>query len=94
MTKEQYELCKIILRKKKLSAVIDAAKLQDENDILNVIGVGKVDFENIDDEDACIVVLNESTVEEYEKRRADAIKFAVGIGIALGSLITGIVAIV
>ena len=34
------------------------------------------------------------TVEEYEKRRADAIKFAVGIGIALGSLITGIVAIV
>ena len=52
MTKEQYKLCKIILRKKKLSAVIDAAKLQDENDILNVIGVGNVDFENIDDEDS------------------------------------------
>lgn len=93
MTNKQYKLCKIILRKKKLSAVIDAAKLQDENDILNVIGVGKVDFENIDDEDACIVILSESTVEEYEKRRSDAIKFAVSIGIALGSLITGIVAI-
>lgn len=93
MTQKQYRLCKTILRHKALSKILESTQIEDYLRLDLEFEPDCLEFSNDKMDDSTIVSLSNSTMEEFEARRARVADVWVTRIIAVAALIISAIAL-